>query len=132
MSFIKTPFSVAFWGVKVLANTAFYGLALYGAANVAVNTYSAVTYLRSLKPEKEIRQTVETRLREYAIESLKGSSIDEKLLPEQELEIETRYSGKNQAAEIKPETKYSREKNLLEELKKNPDFTRDYADWVKK
>lgn len=128
MSFIKTPFSVAFWGVKVLANTAFYGLALYGAVNVAVNTYSAVTYLRSLKPEKEIRQTVETRLREYAIESLKGGSIDEKLLPEQELEIETRYSGKNQAAEAK----YSREKNLLEELKKNPDFTRDYADWVKK
>lgn len=121
MSFIKTPFSVAVWGIKVLANTAFYGLAAYGAINVAINTYNVVSYLKSLKPETEIRQTVETKLKEYAIESLKGDSIDTVVEPRTV-----------PVAEARPETKYSKEKRLLEELKKDPDFTRDYADWIKK
>ena len=29
-------------------------------------------------------------------------------------------------------SKYSKERKLLEELKKDKNFTRDYADWVKK
>jgi len=113
MGFIKTPVDIAKWGIKAITNTALYGLAIYGGINVAVNTYNLVDYLKSLKPEQEIRQTVDKKVREYAIESIKGDSIDTKVEP-------------------KVESSYSRERKLLEELKKDRNFTRDYAGWVKR
>lgn len=113
MGFIKTPIDIAKWGIKAVTNTALYGLALYGGINVAINTYNLVDYLKSLKPEQEIRQTVDKKVREYAIESIRGESIDAKVEPE-------------------AESPYSSERRLLEELKKDKNFTRDYAAWVRK
>ena len=116
MGFIKTPIDVAKWGIKAVTNTALYGLAIYGGINVAINTYNLVDYLKSLKPEQEIRQTVDTKIREYTIESIKGESGES---------IETKV-------QTKVESAYSRERKLLEELKKDENFTRDYAAWVKR
>jgi len=60
MGLITSPINIAKFGIKAVANTAFYGLALYGAINVAINTYAAVNYIKSFQnPKQEIVQTAQ-------------------------------------------------------------------------
>lgn len=128
MGLIKSPISLIKFGVKTVTNTAFYGLALYGAINVAFNTYSAVSYLKSLqKPEttQEIVQTenfqaykqpqnqnnipnsIDKQVRTMAAEAIIGESIDKKI----DQKVEEKLSI------------YLKKENLLDLLKKNKKYT---------
>ena len=107
MGFIKTPISIAKFGIKAVTNTAFYGLALYGALNVAINTYSAVKYIKSVQnPKQEIVQTaqesIERKVRDSTAEAIMGESIDQKI-----------------AEQV---AKYMENRQLLERLKSNEDY----------
>jgi len=116
MGLIKSPISIAKFGIKAVANTAFYGLALYGAINVAINTYSVVNYLKSFKdPKQEIVQTaqesIDRKVRETTAEAIMGESLDDKI-DKKIQETLTRYMQNKQ--------------QLLADMKKNEDYI-DYS-----
>ncbi|MBW2986679.1 hypothetical protein KY333_04895 [Candidatus Woesearchaeota archaeon] len=126
MGLIKSPISLIKFGVKAVTNTAFYGLALYGAINVSLNTYSAVSYLKSLQkpetkqeivettqmnkykqPQDYVTDSIDKQIRTAAAEAIMGESIDKKI----DQKVEEKLS------------RYLKKENLLDLLKKDQKYT---------
>lgn len=115
MGLIKSPISIIKFGVKTVTNTAFYSLAVYGAINVAINTYAAVNYLKSFQnPKQEIVQSahesIDRKVRETTVEAIMGESLDQKI----DKKIQETLA------------KYVQSGQLLDDMKHNEDYI-DYS-----